>query len=71
LYGEQAYIRVGLLQQSLEATIKLGGLDCEKLISLEHKYYLSIGHNGILTFRIMSQFKLENKTSLRFRYRLR
>jgi hypothetical protein len=71
LYSEKAYVRIGLLQQNLEATITLPGVDCKKLFSLEDRYYLSIGQDDLLTVRIMSQFKLENKTTLRFRYRLR
>lgn len=51
--------------------MSLATIDCRRLLSLEDRYYLSVGHEGALTIRLMSQFKLENKTSLRFRYRLR
>jgi len=71
LYSEQTYVRIGLLQQNLEATVSLVGVDSKKLFSLEDRYYLSVSQDDLLTVRVMSQFKLENKTKLRFRYRLR
>jgi len=51
--------------------VSLTGVDCKKLFSLEDRYYLSVGQDDLLTVRVMSQFKLENRTTLRFRYRLR
>lgn len=71
LYAEKAYVRIGLLQFNLEAKVELSSVDCRKLFSLEGRYYLSVAQDELLTVRIMSQFKLENKTKLRFRYRLR
>ena len=51
--------------------MSLFNVDCKKLFSLEDRYFLSVNQDDLLTIRVMSQFKLENKTSLKFRYRLR
>jgi hypothetical protein len=58
LYAEQAYVKIGLLQHSLEANVQLSGVDCKKLFILEDRYYLSVNQDDLLTVRIMSQFKL-------------
>jgi hypothetical protein len=71
IYDDDVKIRIYLAQQDLEATIDVRQMDCSQLINVDNKYYLAIEHRGLLTIRLMAQFKVENKTSLRFRYRLR
>jgi hypothetical protein len=71
MFGQSAHIRVALLEESVEANIPLSTIDCKKLINLENRYYVSLGVDGGLSIRMMSQFKLENRTALRLRYRVK
>lgn len=72
LFGPSAKIRVALIEEMVEANIQLAMVDVRKLINLENRYYVGLKMDGgKLVLRMMSQFKLENRTGLRLRYRLK